>query len=133
MARRNEGQKIGRNWIAVTSSLLAGSRGTPGGREPKFCTDRRIAEFARWAKETEDARRLTTIPRIGVTIATALIAAVGKIEHARGLAAWLGLVPRQSSTGGQPKLMGISKRGNKYLRTLLIHGARAALPRLAGC
>jgi transposase len=63
-----------------------------------------------------------------------LIAAVGKgetFEHGRDLAAWLGLVPRQATTGGQPKLMGISKRGNKYLRTLLIHGARAALPRLA--
>ena len=100
--------------------------------------DRRIgafdAEFARWAKEDEDARRLVTIPGVGVTISTALIAAIGKaetFEHARDLAAWLGLVPRQSTTGGKPRLMGISKRGNKYLRTLLIHGARAALPHLA--
>jgi transposase len=100
--------------------------------------DRRIAafdaEFARWAKESEDARRLATIPGVGITISTALIAAVGKaetFEHARDLAAWLGLVPRQSTTGGKPRLMGISKRGNKYLRTLLIHGARAALPHLA--
>ena len=100
--------------------------------------DRRIAafdaEFARWAKENEDARRLTTIPGVGVTISTALIAAIGKaetFEHARDLAAWLGLVPRQATTGGKPRLMGISKRGNKYLRTLLIHGARAALPHLA--
>ena len=64
-------------------------------------------------------------------ISTALIAAIGNaetFEHARDLAAWLGLVPRQATTGG---LMGISKRGNKYLRTLLIHGARAALPHLA--
>ena len=100
--------------------------------------DRRIAafdaEFARWAKENEDARRLATIPGVGVTISTALIAAIGKaetFEHARDLAAWLGLVPRQATTGGKPRLMGISKRGNKYLRTLLIHGARAALPHLA--
>src|SRR5580692_304532 len=100
--------------------------------------DRRIAafdaEFARWAKENEDARRLATIPGVGVTISTALIAAIGKaetFEHARDLAAWLGLVPRQATTGGKPWLMGISKRGNKYLRTLLIHGARAALPHLA--
>jgi transposase len=99
--------------------------------------DRRIAafdaEFARWAKENEDARRLATIPGVGVTISTALIAAIGKaetFEHARDLAAWLGLVPRQATTGGKPRLMGISKRGNKYLRTLLIHGARAALPHL---
>ena len=99
--------------------------------------DRRIAafdaEFARWAKENEDARRLATIPGVGVTISTALIAAIGKaetFEHARDLAAWLGLTPRQATTGGKPRLMGISKRGNKYLRTLLIHGARAALPHL---
>ena len=95
--------------------------------------DRRIAafeaEFAAFAKESEDARRLITIPGVGVMIATALIAAIGKaetFEHGRDLAAWLGLVPRQWTTGGKPRLMGISKRGNKYLRKLLIHGARAA-------
>jgi transposase len=100
--------------------------------------DRRIAifddEFVAFAKENEDARRLVTIPGVGVTIASALIAAVGKaetFEHGRDLAAWLGLVPRQWTTGGKPKLMGISKRGNKYLRKQLIHGARAALPHLA--
>ena len=66
--------------------------------------------------------------------ATALTAAIGKaeaFEHGRDLSAWLGLVPRQATTGGRPKLFGISKRGNKYIRTLLIHGARAALPYLA--
>src|SRR5439155_19528987 len=66
--------------------------------------------------------------------ATALIAAVGdarSFARARDLAAWLGLVPRQATTGGRPRLLGITKRGNKYLRTLLIHGARAALPSLA--
>ena len=75
--------------------------------------DRRIeefdAEFVRWAKENEDARRLVTIPGVGVTISTALIAAVGKaetFEHGRDLAAWLGLVPRQSTTGGKPRLHG---------------------------
>ena len=100
--------------------------------------DRRIsafdAEFSRWTKENEDARRLTTIPGVGPTIASALIAAIGKaetFEHGRDLAAWLGLVPRQFATGGKPKLLGISKRGNKYLRKLLIHGARAALPYVA--
>jgi transposase len=92
------------------------------------------AEFVAFAKENEDARRLVTIPGVGVTIASALIAAVGKAEtfgRGRDLAAWLGLVPRQWTTGGKPKLMGISKRGNKYLRKQLIHGARAALPHLA--
>src|ERR1700722_14345849 len=100
--------------------------------------DRRIsafdAEFIRWTKENEDARRLATIPGVGPTIASALIAAIGKgeaFEHGRDLAAWLGLVPRQVTTGGKPKLLGISKRGNAYLRKLLIHGARAALPHVA--
>jgi transposase len=102
--------------------------------------DRRIGvfdrEFAAFTKENEDARRLATIPGVGVMIASALIAAIGKaeaFERGRDLAAWLGLVPRQSTTGGKPTLLGISKRGNKYLRKLLIHGARAALPHIAEC
>jgi transposase len=100
--------------------------------------DRRIAafdaEFVSWARENADARRLASIPGVGVMIATALIAAIGKAEsfaRGRDLAAWLGLVPRQSTTGGKPRLLGISKRGNNYLRKLLVHGARAALPHLA--
>ena len=100
--------------------------------------DRRIsafdAEFVRWVKENEEARRLTTIPGVGPIVASALVAAVGRAEsfdRGRDLAAWLGLVPRQFTTGGKPKLLGISKRGNKYLRRQLIHGARAALPYVA--
>jgi transposase len=100
--------------------------------------DRRIAafdaEFVATARNDAAARRLTTIPGIGVLNATALVAAVGdarSFARARDLAAWLGLVPRQATTGGRPRLLGITKRGNKYLRTLLIHGARAALPSLA--
>jgi transposase len=99
--------------------------------------DRRITELdkglAEWARNEEAARRLMTIPGIGVLNATALIAAIGRGEsfaRGRDLAAWLGLVPRQLTTGGKPRLVGISKRGNKYLRKLLIHGARAALPTL---
>ena len=64
-------------------------------------------------------------------VASALIAAVGRAEsfdRGRDLAAWLGLISRQFTTGGKAKLLGISKRGNKYLRRQLIHGARAALP-----
>jgi|SRR4051794_32991627 len=75
-----------------------------------------------------------TIPGIGPLNATALVAAIGKAEtfgRGRDLAAWLGLVPRQMTTGGKPKLLGISKRGNGYLRKMLIHGARAALPTLS--
>jgi transposase len=89
------------------------------------------AEFVRWVKENEEVRRLTTIPGFGAIVASALVAAVGRAENfdrGRDLAAWLGLVPRQFTTGGKPKLLGISKRGNKYLRRQLIHGARAALP-----
>jgi transposase len=100
--------------------------------------DRRIAafdaEFVAAARSDETARRLSTIPGIGAINATALVAAVGdarSFARARDLAAWLGLVPRQATTGGRPRLLGITKRGNKYLRTLLIHGARAALPSLA--
>jgi transposase len=92
------------------------------------------AEFVRWARENEEARRLTTIPGVGAIVASALVAAVGRgesFDHGRDLAAWLGLVPRQFTTGGKPKLLGISKRGNKYLRKQLIHGARAALPYIA--
>ena len=82
----------------------------------------------------EDARRLATIPGIGVLNATALVAAIGNGEtfaRGRDLAAWLGLMPRQITTGGKPRLVGITKRGNKYLRKLLIHGARSVLPTLA--
>jgi transposase len=99
--------------------------------------DRRIGafddEFAAQARSDEAARRLATIPGIGVLNATALVAAIGMGEsfaRGRDLAAWLGLVPRQITTGGKPRLVGITKRGNKYLRKLLIHGARAALPSL---
>jgi transposase len=77
-----------------------------------------------------ECQRLQTIPGIGPVTATALIAAVGDVtqfKNGRHLAAWLGLVPREHSTGGQPRLLGISKRGDRYLRKLLVHGARATL------
>ncbi len=100
--------------------------------------DRRIAgfdaEFAAQAKSDARARRLATIPGIGVLNATALVAAVDSCQsfaRGRDLGAWLGLVPRQITTGGKPRLVGITKRGNAYLRTLLIHGARSALPGLS--
>ena len=91
-------------------------------------------EFIELARSDPAARRLTSIPGVGVLNATALIAAVGdasSFAKARDLGAWLGLVPRQHTTGGKPRLLGISKRGNTYLRTLLIHGARAALPSMS--
>jgi transposase len=75
-------------------------------------------------------RKLAQVEGIGPVVATALVAAVGKateFANGRHLAAWLGLVPRQHSTGGKERLLGISKRGDRYLRTLLIHGARATV------
>jgi transposase len=100
--------------------------------------DRRIEafdrEFSSQLRTNEAARRLATIPGIGVLNATALVAAVGDARtfaRGRDLAAWLGLVPRQATTGGKPRLLSISKRGNRYLRKLLIHGARAVMPTLA--
>ena len=95
---------------------------------------RNLAEFVALARSDAATRRLTAIPGIGVLNATALVAAVGDagaFRRGRDLGAWLGLVPKQHTTGGKPKLLGISKRGNKYLRMLFIHGARAAMPSLA--
>src|SRR5262244_4243362 len=77
-----------------------------------------------------ESQRLLSIPGIGPITATALIAAVGEVggfTNGRQFAAWLGLVPKQHSTGGQTRLLGISKRGERYLRKLLLHGARATL------
>lgn len=88
------------------------------------------AEIKSVARKNEDMCRLMEIPGIGPTIATALVAAVGRGESfgkGRDLAAWLGLVPRQITTGGKAKLIGISKHGNGYLRKLFIHGARTVL------
>lgn len=91
-------------------------------------------EFAAVTREDPQARRLASIPGIGVINASALLAAIGDASaftKGRDLAAWLGLTPRQHSTGGRTRMLGISKRGNRYLRKQLIHGARAALPHLA--
>ena len=107
-------------------------------REEWRSIDQRIKgyndELAERVHNEEAAKRLTRIPGIGVLTATALVAAVGNAQTfscGRDLAAWLGLVPRQATTGGKPRLLHISKRGNGYLRMLLIHGARTALPGLA--
>ena len=83
-----------------------------------------------WHRANEDSRKLAQIPGIGPITASALVASIGDAKHfadGRQLAAWLGLVPRQHSSGGKQTLLGISKRGDTYLRTLLIHGARAVI------
>ena len=83
-----------------------------------------------WHREHEGSCRLAQVPGIGPITASALVASIGdakSFENGRQLAAWLGLVPRQHSSGGKTVLLGISKRGDGYLRTLLVHGARSVL------
>ncbi len=96
--------------------------------------DERVKELdkriQRQADADPQAKRLQQIPGIGPVTATALVSGVGdgkQFKRGRDMAAWLGLTPRQHSSGGKERLLGISKRGDSYLRSLLIHGARAVL------
>ena len=96
--------------------------------------EKRIAVINKRIKAIFDAhpvcQRLATVPGVGPLIATAIIASVcepQRFKNGRQFAAYLGLVPRQHTTGGKPKLLGISKAGNRYLRTLLVHGARSII------
>lgn len=96
--------------------------------------DRQVLELEReintWHRASPASCKLEQIPGIGPITATAMVASIGnarQFANGRQLAAWLGLVPRQHSTGGKAVLLGMSKRGDTYLRTLLIHGARAIL------
>jgi transposase len=89
-------------------------------------------EVERIASSDAGCMRLRQIPGIGPLVATAIVAAIGNgaaFHKGREFAAWLGIVPRQYSTGGKARLYGISKRGNNYLRKILIHGARAVVLR----
>lgn len=104
-----------------------------------YALDLRIAEYDAHVKATaqadERARTLMRTPGIGPITASALVATVGNahdFKNGRQLAAWLGLVPRQHSTGGKPRLGGITKAGDAYLRTLLILGARSVLASAPG-
>lgn len=86
-----------------------------------------------WHRSSEASQRLAGIPGVGPLTASALTATVGdakNFDNGRHFAAWLGLVPRQHSSGGKPTLLGMSKRGDTYLRTLLIHGARSVIYRV---
>jgi transposase len=96
----------------------------------------RIHELERqmgsWQRRETECRRIAQVPGVGQLTATAVVAMVGDartFRSGREFAAYLGLVPRQSGTGGRVRLLGISKRGDPYLRTLLIHGARAVVLR----
>ena len=96
--------------------------------------DRRIASFDKKIEQvfrnSEACQRIAKIKGVGPKTATAVIAAVGdgsEFKNGRHLAAWVGLVPRQFSSGDRKVLMGVSKRGNQHLRSLLVHGARAVV------
>ena len=91
--------------------------------------ERRIAL---WHRSSPDSQRAAEIPGVGILTATAVVAVMGDpaaFSSGREFAAWLGLAPHHTGTGGRVRMLGISKRGDKYLRTLLIHGARAVLTR----
>jgi transposase len=91
------------------------------------------AKLEQLSGHSEVCQRLIQIPGVGAITATAIAASVGDakvFKNGREMAAWLGLVPRQHSSGGKSLLLGISKRGDRYLRTLLIHGARAVMSRV---
>jgi transposase len=88
--------------------------------------------LTRLSRDLDACQRLREMEGIGPLNATALVAALGNghdFRNGRQVAAWLGLVPRQHSSGGKTRLSGISKRGNGYLRRLLIHGARSVVSR----
>jgi len=90
------------------------------------------AQIVKWHRQSEASRKLEQVPGVGPITASALVASLGdakNFESGRQVAAWLGLVPRQHSSGGKQNLLGISKRGDTYLRTLLIHGARSVIYR----
>lgn len=108
-------------------------------REELDGLDKRIASFDRRIRvlfrTNEACQRIGRIEGIGPVTATVLVAAAGDqgcFRNGREFAAWLGLVPRQRSSGGKARLFGISKRGDRYLRTLMIHGARAVLGKAHG-
>jgi transposase len=87
-------------------------------------------QIERWHRSSEQSKRLAEIPGIGPITASAMMATVGDAKafrSSRHFAAWLGLVPKQHSTGGRPKLGSISKRGDGYLRRLLVHGAQSVM------
>ena len=88
------------------------------------------ATLTAWHRSNQASRRLATIPGVGVITATALVATIGdasQFQSGRQLSAWLGLVPRRHSSGGKDRLGRISKRGDGYIRRLLVHGARTVL------
>ena len=138
-------QGIARLRSQLPDILEDGANGLPGLMRTLLSTllahlkalDQQILELEReivaWHRRNADSRRLERIGGIGPLTASALVASIGdpkNFKNGRQAAAWIGVVPRQDSTGGKTKLLGISKHGDAYLRTLLIHGARSVLRHL---
>jgi transposase len=134
----------GRNGIAELLKLIANTEDDRVPADGRFSLDILARQFEvitaeigaiekrihAWHRSCEESRRLEDIPGVGPIVATALIAEIGDwkaFSSGRNLAAWIGLVPRQHSTGGKERLGGISKQGNRYLRWLLVTGAMAVI------
>ncbi len=135
-------QGIGQVMKQVPEILEDGENGLPGTMRHLIARlaenlkemDRQVNELEKqiglWHRENEASRKLAEIPGLGPITASAVVATVGdarEFENGRQLAAWMGLVPKQNSSGGKQNLLGISKRGDTYLRTLMIHGARSVV------
>ena len=134
----------GRNGTAELLKIIANGEDDRITAVARFCLDALARQYVAlaaeigaiekhihaWHRSCEESRRLEEIPGIGPIVATALVAEVGDwkaFSSGRNLAAWIGLVPRQYSTGGKERLGGISKQGNRYLRWLLVAGAMAVI------
>jgi transposase len=133
---------IGHVSKALPEILEDGDNGLPGMMRPLLAglgsqlkeLDRQVTELERqitgWHRDNAQSRKLEEIPGIGPLTASAYVASVGDAKNfksARQVPAWLGMVPRHEGTGGKVTLGRISKRGDTYLRTLLIHGARSVI------
>jgi transposase len=97
-------------------------------RQTEEAIEELTEQIACIARQSDTCRRLQTVPGVGPLVSTALVAAVGNASSFRGsrfLSAWVGLVPRPHTTGGKPRLLGITKRGDTHLRRLFVQGARA--------
>jgi transposase len=134
----------GRNGTAELLKIIANEEDDRLPATARFCLDVLARQYVAlsaeigaidkqihaWHRSCEESRRLESIPGIGPIVATALVAEVGDwkaFSSGRNLAAWIGLVPKQHSTGGKERLGGISKQGNRYLRWLLVTGAMAVI------
>jgi len=134
----------GRNGTAELLKIIANEQDDRIPAAARFCLDILARQYAAvraeivaiekrihaWHRSSEESQRLEEIPGVGPIVATALVAEVGDwktFSSGRSLAAWIGLVPRQHSTGGKERLGGISKQGNRHLRWLLVAGAMAVI------